>query len=101
MRDKEPPNRSRIEIRIEIDLPIGLTKQEKRKLEAEADLSKLDVEKIEPMIENMSRILVEERFKVFKIDRNSHKKWFIETGPTQEFTEMYKNHIYKLGYGDK
>ena len=101
MRDKEPSNRSRIEIRIEIDLPIGLTKQEKRKLEQEADISKLDVEKIEPMIENMCRILVEERFKIFKIDRNSHKKWFIECGPTEEFIEMYTNRVYKLGYGDK
>ena len=101
MREKEPPNRSRIEIRIEIDLPIGLTKVEKRKLEEEADLSKLDVDKIEQMIENMSSILVEERFKVFKIDRSSRKKWFIEAGPTEEFTEMYTNQIYKLGYGDK
>ncbi|CBY41457.1 unnamed protein product [Oikopleura dioica] len=101
MREKEPPNRSRIEIRIELDLPIGLTKVEKRKLEEEADLSKLDVDKIEQMIANMSSILVEERFKVFKIDRSSRKKWFIEAGPTEEFTEMYTNQIYKLGYGDK
>ena len=101
MRGREPPSRSKIELRIEIDLPIGLTKLEKRKLEEEADFSKIDTDKIEAMINNMSVILKEEKFKIFRIDRSSQKKWFIEAGPTEEFIEMYNNKIYKLGYGDQ
>jgi hypothetical protein len=87
MRGQEPP-KARLEIRIEVKLPVGMTRHQKRLLEVETDIDSINTEPAEIIIKNITSYLTEYNLK-WSIDRNSRKKYYITAWPNETFKNNY------------
>lgn len=91
MRGTMPP-RARLEIRINVELPIGLLQTQKRLLEKDTKPEDIDKQPAEIIVTNIVAKL--QKFDlIVEVDRQSHRNWYIEAYPNQICIDRYWNNI--------
>ena len=89
------PPKAKLEIRIEVELPIGLPQIEKRRLEETTQAKDIDKTAAKTIADNISEILKTNGL-IVKVDTSSSKKWFIIAHPSDDFIKQYHNKIETL-----
>ena len=65
-------------------------------LEAATPAEEIDKTHAMIVLEYLTDILKKEEIKILRIDKSSHKKWFITAIPSQNFVEKYYGKMYSL-----
>jgi len=85
-RQKAP--KARIEVRIEVELPVGLKKSDKEELTNNTQQEDIDKGPAEQIVANMSELFRPLGLD-FGVNRDSNRNWYILVWPTDEFMEHH------------